>query len=172
MKSQTIQIILLSILFLCASTKLQAQSDKKPEREQKTIGVGLQASFPVYGASIMINTQSNISIQGILGAFSTLKMYGGRVLYRFETKKNLQPYVYGLLGAWSYEGYKIGSGWSLEKTTETVFGFGGGGGVEYFFEGLPDLGFNAEVGFGSVKFKDIDYNFSAISFGAGMHYYF
>lgn len=155
---------------VCLVLPLKAQSDKPFHR--KTIGVGIQSAFPAFGASVMISPDQQYSIQGILGIFGDLKVYGGRFLYRFNPNQNLQPYVNGLIGAWSYPGYKVGTGWRLEKTTETVFGFGAGAGVEYFLQGLPDLGFNAEVGFGSVKFKEIDYNFSAIWFGAGIHYYF
>lgn len=172
MKSPIAHVFVLSSMLLAAAAPLASQSAKQPVHEPKTIGVGIQSSFPVYGASVMINTNSRISVQGILGAFGTLKMYGGRALYRFDAKSNLQPYAFGMLGSWSYEGYELSSsGMSIQKSTETVFGLGAGGGVEYFFQGLPDLGFNAEVGYGSAKFKQIDYDFSAISFGVGIHYY-
>ncbi len=139
----------------------------------KTLGIGMQASFPVYGASVIYNTNSRISLQGIIGAFGTLKEYGGRVLYRFDQNKNLQPYAFGMAGAWSYDGYRIdNTGYGVAKTTETVPGFGAGAGVEYFFESLPDLGFNAEIGMGTAKFKEVNYSYSAISFGVGLHYYF
>jgi hypothetical protein len=165
---QRLTFTFFSILFFFSQSLLMAQSDKKPEHEQKSVGVGFQSSFPAYGVSVMINTNSNISIQGVLGLFSSVKAYNGRVLYRFNTEKNLQPYLYGSLGAYSYEGLT----YYFMNKTETVFGFGAGGGLEYFFEGLPDLGFNLEIGIGSVKFKEIDFDYSLIWFGLGAHYYF
>jgi len=135
-----------------------------------TLGVGFQASFPAYGASVIYNAPSGASVQGILGAFADLKQYAGRVRYRFQPNGNVHPYAYGTLGVWSYDGYRI-SGLTAQKSTETVFGFGAGGGIEYFIVGLPGLGFNAEVGFGTAKFKEVDYNLSGISLGIGLHYY-
>lgn len=52
-------------------------------------------------------------------------------------------------------------------------GFGGGAGVEYFFKDfLPQLGWNLEIGFGSVNFKEAPYDFNAMMVGWGAHYYF
>lgn len=172
MCNRTVHAIGLAVVLLSLAAPAGAQGSSPPANVDRTLGIGMQSSFPVWGASVMYNAGPKISAQGVLGAFGTLKMYGARVLYRLDRGANARPYVFGSLGMFSYDGYRLSSsGYSLDKTTETVFGFGAGGGVEYFFEGLSDLGFNAEIGFGSTKFKEIDYNFSAISFGVGVHYY-
>lgn len=172
MHNRVVRVAGLTGFLMCLAAPSFAQGPELPYNGYKTLGIGMQSSFPVWGASVMYNASPRVSVQGVLGAFGTLKMYGGRALYRFDRGSGVRPYVFGSLGMFSYEGYRLSnSGYSVDKTTETVFGVGAGGGVEYFFQGLSDLGFNAEIGFGSVKFKEIDYNFSAISVGVGVHYY-
>jgi hypothetical protein len=119
--------------------------------------------------SVIYNTPSGVGVQGIVGAFAGLKEYGGRILYRIETTDGPRPYLFGLAGLWSYTGYGYGDG-SASKT-ETVPGAGVGAGVEYFFAGMPSLGFNLEVGYSAVSFKEVNYNFNAVMLGAGEHYY-
>ena len=174
------QIILVMMENIAVSkrnpTSVSVFAQKNQEEKKTKFGIGFQSAFPSWGISGMVDVSDKISIQGILGAFSVLKTYAGRGIYRFKKETYWNAYGYGMLGAWSYPGYKIGTGWSLEETTETVMGFGAGAGIEYDWRGLnpklPPLFWNLEIGLGSVKFKEIDYNLSAFMFGAGVYYRF
>jgi hypothetical protein len=171
--------LLLTVLLVLLVSRVSFAGEQK-EDTTKTFGIGFQSSFPAWGLSGMLNLNHKASIQGIFGIIGDLKTYAGRVIYRFNRKTiphRYNVYGYGMLGAWTYTGYAIeedywGGLYAREKT-ETVFGFGAGAGVEYFFNNfLPEIGWNLEIGIGSVKFKEIDYNFSTFMFGVGAHYYF
>jgi len=139
-------------------------------------GVGFQSSFPAWGVSGMMDISNNMALQGILGAFGDLKLYGGRGIYRFRQEQRWNTYGYGLIGAWSYKGIEIDSNFTWKETTETVVGFGAGVGVEYdwraWVPGLPPIWSNLEIGFGRTKFEEVDYDFSTFMLGAGFHYRF
>ena len=173
MQRKVIFISMILVTMLISNNMFAQESD---QTEKGKFGIGFQSSFPVWGGSIMLNLSEQTSIQGMLGFFGDLKTYGGRFLYRFTNKQYSNTYGYGLLGAFSYTGLKIGENYSLEKTKETVFGFGAGLGVEYSWQmwlpDLPPIWWNLEIGFGSVKFEEVDYDFSAFMVGAGFHYYF
>jgi len=147
------------------------------EQKETKFGVGFQSTFPVWGLSGTADVSDKIALEGILGIFGDLKTYAGRVIYRLKKETYWNAYGYGMLGAWSYPGFKIGTDYlSTEKTTETVMGYGAGAGIEYGLKALnsnlPPLFFNLEIGLGSVNFKEIDYNLSSFMVGAGVHYRF
>lgn len=160
--------IALSVFLLTSSLAL-AQKE-----EETKFGIGFQSAFPAWGISGMMDVSDEFSVQGILGAFGDLKTYAGRGIYRFEKKPNYNTYGYGMVGAWSYTGFEIGSGFQLKETTETVMGFGAGVGIEYdwrvFAPELPPIMWNLEIGLGSVKFGNVDFSFSTLMVGAGAHY--
>jgi hypothetical protein len=163
MKKWHLLLIAICILFLVSSALAQ----------EKKFGLGWQATFPVFGISGKYNINEKIAGQAILGFFGDLKTYGGRVTYKFMEKPNHNLYAFGLLGAFSYTSPVFQSNWTWKDETETVLGFGAGVGLEYFFKSfLPEVGWNVEIGFGSVKFEEVDYDFSAFLMGGGFHYYF
>ncbi len=167
-------IILFVLVLLYIPSNNNAQETSQQEKGK--VGIGFQSCFPVWGGSVMLNLNEHNSIQGMLGMLGDVKSYGGRYLYRFSNKQHSNTYGYGLLGAFSYTGYVYNENYHLEKKTETVFGYGAGLGVEYSWQRwMPDLfplWWNIEIGFGSIKFEEVDYDFSAIFYGAGFHYYF
>ena len=59
-------------------------------------------------------------------------------------------------------------------STETAKWLSVGIGIEYFFSGLPNLGFSTEVGLTMMDYDDDNsFGTTADSFvGAGIHYYF
>ena len=138
-------------------------------------GVGFQATFPAYGLSGMYHLNDEASVQGMFGIFGDLKTYSGRYLYRFSHDKAWNMYGYGSVGFFTYTSLVL-DGFVLKEKTETVPGFGAGAGVEYswqaFNPNLPPLWSNLELGFGSVNFNEVNFNFSTFSLGAGIHYYF
>ncbi|GAB4370747.1 MAG: hypothetical protein Kow0042_13140 [Calditrichia bacterium] len=172
---------LLLVVFLVLSVAGVVFAQEKPGAEIKAdketkYGVGFQATFPAYGISGMMDINEMISAQGIVGFFGNLNTYAVRGLYRFQQKNFWDLYGYGMVGAWSYTGLKVSNGSKLEETTETVLGFGAGVGIEYDWRGwnseLPPLFWNLELGLGFANFDAVDYNFSTLLFGAGVHYRF
>ena len=145
------------------------------EEKGTKFGIGLQASFPGYGISGIVDVTDKVSIQGILDFIGDLKMYAGRGIYRFTKKPFWNAYGYGAIGAWSYP-YKVLESGKLVKKTETVLGFGAGVGIEYNWQALarelPPLWWNVEVGLGIVKFEKAVYDVSTITLGLGVHYRF
>lgn len=163
------KILVILILALCMSAPAQDRDDLK-------WGVGFQSSFPAWGISGSMDINETITAQAIIGFFSGLKTYAGRGLYRFKKEQYWEIYGYGMLGLWSYDGVRFRSGVGLEDHTETVLGFGAGAGLEYdwraFNPDLPPLFWNFELGVGFVEFDEVDYDFSALLIGVGVHYRF
>jgi len=159
MKTRSLSLGLVSILLLCISSTSFA-TDK--------IGAGFQSSYPSYGLSAKMNLNDKFAIQGVLGFLGTVTSYSARGLMNIKQAEDYKFYGYGTVGFWSYDYSILG-----KSDTETSVGFGGGGGIEYdmakYLDGIP-LTFNLELGIGIVNLDH--YNFSAVSFGAGMHYWF
>lgn len=135
--------------------------------------VGAQSAFPVFGLSGKYFFDDKFGGQLILGAFGDLRIYGGRALYKIREEENYDLYGALLVGQWSYTYEELyWEGWVLKTrtSTESVVGFGLGGGIEYFFTELPELGFSLEIGLASVGLRK--YNWSTMIIGAGIHYYF
>ncbi|GAB4317693.1 MAG: hypothetical protein Kow0074_06460 [Candidatus Zixiibacteriota bacterium] len=165
--------VICSIILLTFNVRAQAQSS--PASQSGTFGVGYQGSWPAHGLSAVYNASPEIGIQGIFGFIGDLRSYYGRILYRFNQKDQTWGrsgmYAYGLAGAFSYPGLAYDAdGFGLHETRETVPGFGAGTGWEARWDN--NIGVNLELGFSVVSFEDIDYDFSAIMLGAGIHYYF
>lgn len=132
-------------------------------RRKEKYGIGFQSSFPAWGLSGTMDISDDSSIQGILGAFGDLKVYGVRGIRRFGKEEFWNTYGYGMIGGYSW-------------TTETIMGFGAGVGIEYDWRvwspDLPPVRWNLEVGVGFADFKDVDYNISTFGIGVGFHYRF
>ena len=171
--------IVLILVILPAMVLAQDTPANQPpplNMKETKYGVGYQGTFPANGLSGMMDVNENITAQAIFGLFGDLKTYAGRGLYRFRKEAYWDMYGYGMIGAWSYTGLEVGAGLTLKKTTETVLGFGAGVGIEYDWRGwdakLPPIFWNLELGIGMVNFDKVDYNFSTLLLGAGIHYRF
>jgi hypothetical protein len=151
-----------------------AASPQEPTRGR--VGIGFQTSFPAWGLSGVLDITDKLSVQGIFGVIGDFKTFAGRGIFRFKTEPYWNPYGYGTIGAWRYTGWEIGDDWSLDETTEMATGFGGGLGLEYNWQAwsskLPPLWWNLELGFSTVEFEEVDFNFSALTVGAGVHFRF
>lgn len=166
--SKPVTIICAIGLFFLFTGMASAQYDDVGDL--KKIGAGLQSSFPTFGISGIYNLNEQMAAQAVLGFIGSTSAFGGRFLYRFRREENYNFYGYGMLGIFRHKTWGLHDKYILKWETETVAGFGLGGGVEYFFEGLPEIGWNAELGIGIVDFEY--YDFSAFMFGLGAHYYF
>ncbi len=165
---------LLALLLVVAIVPTGLAQGESPDQR---FGIGFQASFPAWGLSGMVDLSRGFALQGIFGVIGDLKTYAGRGILRFSRQKYHSVYGYGVVGAFSYTGLKEGESWyEWEETTETVVGFGGGLGFDYnwraWSENLPPISWNLEIGIARVNFSEVDYNFSSMTFGAGLHYRF
>ncbi len=160
----------LILLVLLLSISANAQDSVKG----KKYGLGWQSTFPVIGLSGKYVVNEKVSGQLILGFFGDLSTYGAKVNYKFNEKEHYNLYGFGMIGLFAYTSPVWNSSYtSLEDKTETALGFGAGAGLEYFFtEFIPEVGWNLEIGFGSIKFDEVDYDFTSIMVGGGVHYYF
>jgi len=168
-------VIFVCILFVIPSLLIaQAEETVSEETEVELFkyGVGFQGTFPASGLSGMMSLTDDISIQAIVGMFGNLRTFAGRGLYKFQEDEFWDLYGYGMIGVWSYRGLTF----SNNRQTETVLGLGAGAGFQYDWRAynptLPPIAWNIELGIGFVDFDQVNYNFSTIMFGAGVHYRF
>ncbi len=131
-----------------------------PDRTGR-IGLGLQVAMPAAGPSGIYNLDARTSVQVVLGIMlGSTKMITGRYVYHFLIGSFFEPFAFGEAGGWSY-------------LDQIAFGFGAGGGVEYFIERYPAVSISLEIDLKSVAFRDVGgYDISGFAFGGGAHYYF
>jgi len=170
-------ILVAILLLLFVSSVALAQEKNEQEKRETKFGVGMQACFPAWGISGMMDVGDNISAQGIFGIFGDLKTYAVRGIYRFRKESYWNVYGYGMIGGWSYtctlEIIYMGSV-STQKETDTAIGFGAGAGIgvdwRILSPKLPPIEWNLEIGLARVGLEN--YDFSTITFGTGLHYRF
>ena len=91
---------------------------------------------------------------------------GGKVYFKLKDEENLHVDAIAGLGFARVD--------PDEGNTETAKWISVGIGIEYFFSGLPNLGFSTEVGITMTDYDDdTSFGTTGDSFvGAGIHYYF
>lgn len=142
------------------------------------LGAGIQATSLNYGISARYNLTEVHGLQAVIGSVNygfggsvSAFSFTGRYLYSFAgSSSNLRPYAVGQLGFWTVK-YKDNFFGSSLNESDTSIAFGAGAGIEYAFDGLEQLGFNIEAGYGGGSFGD-GFSYSGIYFGGGVHYYF
>ncbi|MCL4558489.1 MAG: hypothetical protein M1491_07660 [Deltaproteobacteria bacterium] len=145
------------------------------------LGVGFNSQMGVTqrldAASVRYWMDQDMAIQGDLAFLSlspindsgqTALGIGGKFLYNLVEEENMSLYAGG--GIYVFDqpvdtstGIRMKAGFSI----------GALGGMEFFFQGLPNLGFNVEIDLG-VKHLDgygTTFGISADSIDAGVHYY-
>jgi hypothetical protein len=135
------------------------------------LGVGPKTPFSVATPAIAIHYFPNqdYAITGALAITtaedsSQFGLQGGVRRILFE-ERNLNFFVGGTLGVLSYE---------VAGTNNSGFELTAVSGGEFFFEGLENLGFNFEMGFGvtSVKSSNTFATIARTPVNAGMIFYF
>jgi len=137
------------------------------------LGVGFNSQFSPHDVDAISGKywfNNELAVQGILGfnysdTVDELDL-GGKVYFKIQDEENLHVDVIAGLGLTRVDPDK--------GSTETGTWVNAGIGIEYFFNGLPNLGFSTEVGL-TLRDYDDDTSFgtTADSFvGAGIHYYF
>ena len=137
------------------------------------VGLGFNSQLSPNGinsASLKIWTTSDICLQPILGFQFSDDVneidVGGKLLYKIKDEKNTNVYTGGGIGVAIVD--------PDPGDSETAFSIGGILGVEYFFSGLPNLGFSSEIEFVvSDYLENTIVGIEADTFlTAGIHYYF
>lgn len=137
------------------------------------LGVGFNSQFSPQGvdslsAKYWINNE--LCLQGIVGFSYSDETdeadLGAKVHFKIKDEENLHVDAIAGLG-FAHVDPDYGD-------SETGTWISAGVGIEYFFNGLPNLGFSTEVGFSIMDFDDnTTVGTSADTFvGAGIHYYF
>jgi hypothetical protein len=161
--------VIIGFCLLFSALAVQSQDVKR------TFGVGLQSSFPSFGFSVKYAITERSVVQATIAPFGSsmedvsvsMNFYGARYMYRFpdsdERSVSLDPYLFAGGGLLSYKSSVFG-----ETSTENMFGYSLGGGVELIVAGK--FGISAEVGYGKMSFTE-GIAASTIVSGAGLHFY-
>jgi hypothetical protein len=127
--------------------------------------IGLEGNF--YHAGVKVDLPSPASdVDG------NLFILTGKFLLAPVVKANSKFYI-GCEAGFARVSYDLGSG----DDDQDALVISPLMGVEYFFQGLPEVGFNWEVGYRFLMMtiensQDIDINIMGIWAGLGAHYYF
>ncbi|MFC1501657.1 hypothetical protein ACFL58_04335 [Elusimicrobiota bacterium] len=156
------------LLALCAVALLAGVSyAAKPAKMRKSVGFNTQTgvdavSYRVWTGKNGIGWEALLGFADIdngTGAVST-SVLGGKYLKCLKKEQNLKAYFFALV--------------AIKDTGENGTMLGGGLGVEFFLNGLPNLGFGAEIAAISDDTKNA--KFTGISAGPessiGVRYYF
>jgi len=162
MKKTFVHSALVFLLTICSFATIA-------QTKRNTFGIGFQSSLPVFGLSAKYALNKTSVVQATIAPFSSgafgINYFGGRYIYRFESKNNLDPYVYGAVGLVTYSSV-ISS--ALGSKSNSFGSFGVGGGVEYIAADV--LGLSAEIGLGKMSVVD-GVGYTGINMGVGIHYY-
>lgn len=138
-------------------------------------GLGMGSSFPAYGISGTYRVNEQVTAEAILGAMGAVTSLAGRGWYRFQQDPTYDLYGYVTAGMYRHEFVRF-SLVSPGSDTETVFGIGGGAGIELSWAKILDkpdflpIYSNLDLGFVFANFEH--YDWSGLAFGGGIHYRF
>jgi hypothetical protein len=155
------------------SPEPKREYNRAPESSDTRTGLGFNTQLTgnsgvaVNSLSLRFWTSENFGLEPILGFYFgdniTFFDLGFKFLSSIKKEENLRCYWYGLLGL---ENWKIGS------QSDTDMTIAGGLGVEFFLQGLPNLGFGAEIGAGYNSGAKAFSTTAGLVSSVGMRYYF
>ncbi len=180
----TCMIVAALIVFACAMPALAEEG--KGNYISNKIGVGYQGMF----AGDYLN---GISVRGWIGNNFGLEasvFYGGidadangyditdsdvtlfeaKAMYAFLVKQNSRFYV-GVKGGYGKLDFDVEG---QEIADDDLWSCGAFVGSEWNFQGIPELGFNFDVGYNYMNYDDdnLDIDLNGIAATFGIHYYF
>jgi hypothetical protein len=164
--------ILFTLLIISVPAKSYAQSYYL--NNTKTLGIGLQTTYPFSGASVKYKFSKFLSVQGMLGLLFESNQTSFRALYHFNAKDDYTTYMFGQFGQYSVTGFRIDDRFRLKKVEEKLWGYGYGVGVEYNVRSIASslpVWINIELVYGALKFKKIALKLNALTIGGGVHFY-
>jgi hypothetical protein len=168
MKTTRLISIFVFVLALVLMTSSVMAKDLKGN-----LGVGFNSQFSPHGVDSISGKYwigDKLAVQGLIGFnYSDSRDendLGAKVYYKIKDEENLHADAFCGLG-FAHVNPDPGD-------AETAIWLSFGGGIEYFFSGLPNLGFSTEVGLTLMDYDDdTSFGTNADSFiGAGIHYYF
>ncbi len=161
-----------TLAVICLCTLMVAGTVYAKDLKGK-VGLGFNSQLSENGmdsVSAKYWLNNDLGFQGIFGfTFSDdvdeLDL-GGKVLYKLIDEDNMYVAGIGGLGMSRVD--------PDQGDSDTGWWLSGGVGLEYFFSGLPNLGFSAELGLVFSDYGDnSSFNTSAdTAVSAGIHYYF
>ena len=161
------QIKVLATVAILGITSNLSANDLADSLKKNNLYVGFQSSWPSYGISAKMDIKEKVAIQGVIGLLGTVNSYSVRGIYKFKQKQFYNLYGFGSVGLWTWDGGRY-------YGSESVFGIGGGAGVEYDLRGIDrsfiPLFVNAEIDITIASFDN--YSFSSTGLGLGLHYKF
>ena len=137
------------------------------------VGLGFNSQLSENGmdsVSAKYWVNNDLGFQGIFGFTFSDNVdeldLGGKVLYKLIDEDNMYVAGIGGLGMSRVD--------PDQGSSDTAWWLSGGVGLEYFFSGLPNLGFSTEIGFQISDYNDnTSFGTMADTFvSAGIHYYF
>lgn len=161
-----------------AAVLLVAFTTTKSQEVKRTIGVGLQSSFPMYGLSVKYAVTEQSVIQATIAPFGastdggsvSMNFYGARYIHRFPGDDGantvIDPYLFVGGGLVNYTTNYTALG--LGKTSSSFFGYSAGGGVELLV--ASKFGLSGELGYGKWGITS-GVAVNSILFGVGAHFY-
>ena len=124
---------------------------------------GLEASMFYGGIDVDAKGLGNVTD-------SDVSLFEVKAMYAFLVKKNSRFYVGAKGGYGKLDFDLVGS----EITDDDLLSCGAFVGSEWNFQGIPELGFNFDVGYTYVDYDDdnVDIKLDGIAATFGIHYYF
>ena len=155
---------ILLILFLAITTIGYSQN----------FGLGIQSSFYTHGVSAKFKMNDYHAVQAVVSLYGPYSSYSARYMKSFEehdlgSSIELQPYIVGMAGLHTIT---VPSYIGLVSNRSSSFGFGIGGGVNWRFSSYENFEISNEIAWTTISTPFYTgYNWSAIHFGFGLHYY-
>ncbi len=145
MRKLLVLVCLVSMMAGTATAAAKRSSDMR-------FGVGFSQQLSDLGldsfaARFWVNR--TFGVEGLFGfMFGDNRVFdfGFKFLANLKREQNMNVYAFGLVGMENYEFKKDANGADIAKISETTTSAGGGFGVEFFLQGLPNLSFGAETG--------------------------
>ena len=133
-------------MLACLSSVSFAKASKAGSGEEK-LGLGYNAQNGLNAISMRYWQKGDWGVEGMVGYNNTYDnnvqtLIGGKFLKPIKTEENLTVYGFGSLALLTV---------SAGGTSNNGTVLSGGLGVEFFFAGLPNLGFGAELGLTDIE---------------------
>jgi len=160
MKKKIILILLLSITTIGYS---------------QNFGLGIQSSFYTHGISAKFKMNDFHAVQAVVSLLGPYSSYSARYMKSFEehdlgSSVELQPYVVGM---GSLHTITVPNYLGQNTKVSSSFGYGIGAGVSWKFSSFENFEISNEIAWTAITTPFYSgYNWSAIHFGFGLHYYF
>jgi hypothetical protein len=154
-----------------AQTQTYSSSSSNDTAGRFGLGFNSQLNGGLGSFALRYWSSASLGFEGIfgfaLGDDSKIFDIGGKILIPVKKAQNLNLYGFGLLGLDSVTREIAG-----EDETDTGVIIGGGFGTEFFFNGIPDLAFLAEMGIGYNSNTKVFGTFGNWLSTVGLRYYF